>query len=88
MMKCHFLRYQRHCGRYALTMLAGTVRAESTGAKYGADDTIGALNELNPEDCSASGLVKLGKTYALGVETGPDSPAYSPRNYNVPCSAR
>jgi kynurenine formamidase len=28
-------------------------------------------------------LVKLGKSYALGVETGPDSPAYSPRTYSV-----
>ena len=88
MMKCHFLSLSRHTLQAValLTMLAGTVHAESHWypSKYGADDTIGALNELNPEKTvRASGLVKLGKTYALGVETGPDSPAYSPRNYNV-----
>jgi kynurenine formamidase len=53
-------------------------------SKYGAEDTIGAFNELNADKTRlAASLVKLGKTYALGVETGPDSPAYSPRTYNV-----
>ena len=88
MMKSRFLTLTKYirAGVAALTMLAGTVHADNSWypSKYGADDTIGALNELNPEKTvRASGLVKLGKTYALGVETGPDSPAYSPRNYNV-----
>lgn len=53
-------------------------------SKYGSKDTIGALNELSPAKTKqAAQLVKLGKTYALGVETGPDSPAYAPRSYNV-----
>ena len=32
---------------------------------------------------NAAGLVKLGKTYALGVPTGPDTPAYPPRWYHM-----
>ena len=43
--------------------------------KYGADDTLGAMNELSEKKTKlAAQLVKTGKTYALGVETGPTSP--------------
>ena len=31
----------------------------------------------------AASLVKTGKTYALGMVTGPDTPAYPPRHYKV-----
>ena len=84
MTNLHFLTLLRGAlrGIAGLTLLAGTVQADDSWypSKYGTDDTIGALNELSPEKTlQASGLVKLGKTYALGVETGPDSPAYSPR---------
>jgi kynurenine formamidase len=49
---------------------------------YGADDRLGAINNLSPEKViQAARLVKTGKTYALGVPTGPDSPAYPPRQY-------
>ena len=87
-MNLHFLTVLRGAlrGIAVLTLLAGAAQADDSWypSKYGTDDTIGALNELSPEKTlQASGLVKLGKTYALGVETGPDSPAYSPRNYNV-----
>ena len=51
-------------------------------SKYGADDTLGAINNLSPEKVlQAANLVKQGKTYRLGVETGPTSPAYPPRSY-------
>ena len=41
-------------------------------SRYGADDTLGAVNLLKPEHVlSAAQLVKTGKTYALGVPTGP-----------------
>ena len=69
-----------------LTLVLGTAHADSNWypSKYGAQDTIGALNELSPAKTKqAAELVKLGKTYALGVETGPDSPAYAPRTYSV-----
>jgi kynurenine formamidase len=73
-------------GILLLALVVSQVRAQDPWypSKYGAQDTLGALNELNPDKTKrAAELVKLGKTYALGVETGPDSPAYSPRTYNV-----
>lgn len=53
-------------------------------SKYGAEDTLGAINNLSPEKVlQAASLITTGKTYALGVETGPNSPAYPPRSYSV-----
>jgi len=53
-------------------------------SRYGADDTLGAINNLSPEKVlQAARLVTTGKTYPLGVETGPDSPAYPPRQYSM-----
>ena len=53
-------------------------------SKYGADDRIGAMNELSPETTvAAAKLVKLGKVYALGVVTGPETPAYPGRGYRT-----
>jgi len=65
--------------------LASSIQAEDWHpSKYGAGDTIGALNNLSAEKVlQAVRLVKIGKTYALGVETGPDSPAYPPRSYSM-----
>ena len=55
-----------------------------TNSKYGPDDTLGAINLLSAEKVlAASKLIKTGKTYALGVDTGPDSPAYPPRFYSM-----
>ncbi len=46
-------------------------------SKYGKDDTIGAANNLSPAIVvEAARLVKTGRTYSLGVTTGPDSPAF------------
>ena len=51
-------------------------------SKYGAEDTLGAINNLSPDKVvEAARLVTTGKTYRLGVETGPTSPAYPPRSY-------
>lgn len=53
-------------------------------SKHGAGDTIGAANNLSPEATKAAAqLVKLGKTYALGVVTDRTTPAYPPRSYNI-----
>lgn len=53
-------------------------------SRYGADDTLGAINELSPEKVlAATRLVKTGKTYALGVETGRDTPAYGARSFEL-----
>lgn len=51
---------------------------------FGPEDTLGAVNRLSAAAVlEATKLVKTGKTYALGVETGPDSPAYPPREYDM-----
>ena len=53
-------------------------------SRYGAEDTLGAINELSPEKVlEAAQLIRSGKTYSLGIETGPDTPAYPPRNYQI-----
>ena len=51
---------------------------------HGEGDRIGAANHLTPEKtASAARLVSEGKTYGLGMVTGPDTPAYGPREYDV-----
>jgi kynurenine formamidase len=63
---------------------AGASAEEWYPSRYGADDTLGAANNLSEDGVvKAAGLVKLGKTYALGVPTGPDTPAYPPRWYHL-----
>ena len=53
-------------------------------SEFGPDDTLGAINRMTPAAVvEAARLVKTGKTYALGVETGPDTPAYPPRKYQM-----
>ncbi len=53
-------------------------------SRYGADDTLGALNNQSAEKLiEAARLVTRGKTYRLGVETGPQSPAYPPRSFSL-----
>lgn len=74
-------------GKLALLALVSTLaQAEEAWypSKFGPDDTLGAINNLSPEKVlAAARLVKTGKTYALGVPTGPDSPAYPPRSYSM-----
>lgn len=66
----------------ALMAMAATAAEDWYPSRYGADDRIGALNNLSPDKVvQAARLVTTGKTYALGVPTGPDSPAYPPRQY-------
>ena len=66
--------------------LAGAAQAQEPWypSKYGAADTLGALNNLSPEGVlRAVRLVKTGKVYALGVPTGPDTPAFGERKYTA-----
>ena len=68
----------------ASAWILSTSHAEVPTSKYGADDTLGAINNLSPEKVlQAIRLVKHGKTYRLGVTTGPTSPAYPPRSYSM-----
>ncbi len=80
-----------HFSTIPLILLLLTALAAPTGAtdtwypsKYGAQDTLGALNNLSPKKVrSAAKLIKTGKTYALGVVTGRSTPAYPPRKYSM-----
>ena len=63
---------------------AGSADASWYPSRYGAEDTLGAINNLSPEKVlQAARLVRTGKTYSLGVDTGPTSPAYPPRSYSI-----
>jgi len=77
---------------FAVFLAVASVTAANLGyadeqwypSRYGPDDTLGAINNLSAAKViQAARLVKTGKTYALGVETGPDSPAYPPRSYSM-----
>jgi kynurenine formamidase len=68
----------------AVTVSPPTALAEDSWypSRYGADDTIGAANQLSPAKVlEAARLVKTGKSYSLGVITGPEAPAYPPRQF-------
>ena len=70
-----------------LAILLSAVHADDHSwypSKYGVEDTLGAINNLSADKVlQAAKLVTTGKTYALGVETGPTSPAYPPRTYSM-----
>lgn len=52
--------------------------------RWGPDDAIGSANLVTPERVvRAAGLVKTGKTYALGIETNARTPSYPPRFFRI-----
>jgi hypothetical protein len=63
----------------------GTASAQDwTKSKWGPNDEIGAANYMTPDIVvKAAGLIKTGKTYALGIETNSKTPAYPPRTFKV-----
>ena len=65
--------------------LSGLLASPSQAASpYGADDTLGAINNLSPAKVvAAARLIKTGKSYPLGVPTGRETPAYGPRTYQL-----
>ncbi len=66
--------------------LATPLRAEDDWypSKYGAEDRLGAINNLSPAKVlEASKLIRTGKTYALGVVTGRETPAYGTRSFQI-----
>ena len=55
-----------------------------TKSKWGPDDEIGSANYIKPElVVKAAQLVKLGKTYNLGIETNAKTPAFPPRTFKL-----
>jgi hypothetical protein len=69
----------------ALLGTIGTAGAQDwTKSKWGPTDEIGAANNMSPEIVvKAAGLIKTGKTYALGIETNSKTPAFPPRTFKV-----
>ena len=68
---------------FAMAMSAGAGE-DWYPSKYGEGDTLGAINNLSPEGVvKAAQLVRTGKTYPLGVVTGPETPAYPPRSFSL-----
>lgn len=52
--------------------------------KFGKDDELGHANYLTPAKAKqAAKLVIKGKVYQLGMVTGPDTPAYGPRKFQM-----
>ena len=52
--------------------------------KFGKNDTLGHANYLTSAKAKqAAKLVKKGKVYQLGMVTGPDTPAYGPRKFQM-----
>lgn len=86
-----------HSHRRAFAILvSGVVLATTSAApaedvwwpsKWGAQDRAGAFNYLKPErTLAAASLVKTGKAYALGIESGPTTPAgadLTPRKFSL-----
>jgi kynurenine formamidase len=68
-----------------LALAAASLADESWyPSRYGADDRVGAANNLSAAGTKrAAGLVTTGKTYSLGMTTGPDSLAYPTRKYGI-----
>lgn len=80
------MRWGTWAAGLAAAWLAGSAGAQESWypSKYGAEDTLGAVNNLSPEGVlRAVRLVKTGKVYALGVPTGPQTPAFGERVYSI-----
>jgi kynurenine formamidase len=73
------------CCSVAMLGTVGTASAQDwTKSKWGPNDEIGAANYMTPElVVKAAGLVKTGKTYALGIPVDTKTPAYPPRTFKI-----
>ncbi|MGC6535186.1 MAG: cyclase family protein [Parvibaculales bacterium] len=74
--------------RFALAALVLSATAAQADdyfvQKFGKDDELGHANYLTPAKAKqAAKLVSKGKVYQLGMVTGPDTPAYGPRKFQM-----
>ena len=68
----------------AVSLSAGVMSQDWVPSRYGADDRIGAANNLSTDIVlDAARLITTGKVYSLGVETAEDSPAYGTRTFTI-----
>ncbi|MGF1456744.1 MAG: cyclase family protein [Alphaproteobacteria bacterium] len=71
---------------FVFTLATDQAAAEDTWypSRYGAKDTIGALNLLDKEDTlRGASLIREGKVYALGGVTGRTTPAFGHRSFQL-----
>lgn len=73
------------CCSIALLGAATAAHAQDWAkSKWGPNDEIGAANYMTPElVVKAAGLIKTGKTYALGIPVDTKTPAYPPRTFKI-----
>jgi len=68
----------------ALALAHGAQSEPRWPSKFGPEDTLGAANNLSSAGVlAAARLVKTGKVYSLAIPTGPDTPAFGTRKYQV-----
>ena len=68
----------------ATAAMASALAQDVPTSPHGPDDTIGAINNISPQVTkSAAELVKTGKVYSLAIETGPDTPGFGTRKYQI-----
>jgi kynurenine formamidase len=66
------------------SLSAAVMSQDWVPSRYGADDRIGAANNLSTDIVlDAARLITTGKVYSLGVETAEDSPAYGTRTFTI-----
>jgi kynurenine formamidase len=71
-------------GMVTMSLCASVLSQDWVPSRYGADDRIGAANNLSSDIVlQAARLITTGKVYSLGVETAEDSPAYGSRTFTI-----
>ncbi len=72
-------------GAFVASAFAGPVHAQDwVPSRYGADDRIGAANNLSAGGVRAAAqLITTGKVYSLGIDTEEGAPAYGGRSYDI-----
>ncbi len=85
------MTFKKIAAAFLTTAMLGTLSMGSAFAyekchksKWGANDQIGALNNITKDNVlAASKLIKQGKTMRMGIETSTKTPAFPPRSYSI-----
>ena len=82
--KTHILAAAFVAAALPLSAMIAPATADTPAERYGAGDTLGAVNLLSAEKAQqAAGLVTKGKVYQLGMVTSGKTPAYGPRKFQM-----
>jgi len=85
------MTFKKIAAAFLTTAVLGTLSMGSAFAyekchksKWGANDQIGALNNITKDNVlAASKLIKQGKTMRMSIETSSKTPAFPPRSYSI-----